>query len=64
MYGEFTAQNRHQKINNISDRAASYGIVGLSVDGNDIFAVYEAGFEAIKKARQGGGPTIIECKTF
>jgi len=64
MYGEFTAQNRHQKINNISDRAASYGMVGLSVDGNDIFAVYEAAFEAIKKARQGGGPTIIECKTY
>lgn len=64
MYGEFTPQSRHQKINNISDRAASYGITGVSVDGNDIFAVYEAASLAIDKARKGGGPTLLECKTY
>lgn len=62
-YGEFMAQNKHQKISNIADRASSYAIPGVVVDGNDIFAVYSETEKAIKRARSGEGPTLIECKT-
>jgi 2-oxoisovalerate dehydrogenase E1 component len=45
-------------------RAESYGIPGVCVDGNDVMAVHEAAGEAIARARAGGGPTLIECKTY
>jgi 2-oxoisovalerate dehydrogenase E1 component len=49
---------------NIADRAAGYGIPGVMVDGNDVLAVYEAAGAAIRRARSGGGPTLLECKTY
>jgi pyruvate dehydrogenase E1 component alpha subunit len=55
---------RGQNIKDVSDRAVSYGISGVTVDGNDVMAVNEAVTEAVKKARQGGGPSLIECKTY
>ena len=48
----------------IADRAAGYGMPGVTIDGMDIFAVYEAAGEAIARARRGEGPSLIECKTF
>jgi TPP-dependent pyruvate/acetoin dehydrogenase alpha subunit len=51
-------------IENVSDRAAGYGIEGKVVDGNDVEAVYEAVTLAVEKARSGGGPTLLECKTY
>jgi TPP-dependent pyruvate/acetoin dehydrogenase alpha subunit len=45
------------------DRAAGFGMPGVSVDGTDFFAVYEAIGEIVKRAREGGGPSLIECKT-
>jgi acetoin:2,6-dichlorophenolindophenol oxidoreductase subunit alpha len=45
-------------------RAAGYGIPGVVVDGNDIFAIYQAANRAVERARTGGGPTLIECKTY
>lgn len=45
-------------------RAESYGIPGVCVDGNDVLEVHEAAGEAITRARAGGGPTLIECKTY
>jgi 2-oxoisovalerate dehydrogenase E1 component len=48
----------------IAQRAAGYGIPGVTVDGNDVLAVYEAAGEALRRARSGGGPTLIECKTY
>src|SRR5947209_17658302 len=48
----------------IADRAAGYGMPGVTVDGLDIFAVYEAAGEAIARARRGEGPSLIECKTY
>ena len=51
-------------IEDIADRAASYGIPGRVVDGQDVVAVYEAAQEAMERARGGGGPTLIECKTY
>jgi len=63
-FGEFTHQSRHQTIEDIADRAAGYDIPGVVVDGNDVMAVYEAASEAVSRARQGLGPTLLECKTY
>jgi 2-oxoisovalerate dehydrogenase E1 component len=51
-------------IDNISDRAAAYGIPGVTVDGNDPLAVHEAAAELAERAREGKGPGLLECKTF
>jgi pyruvate dehydrogenase E1 component alpha subunit len=51
-------------IPNIADRAAAYGMPGAVVDGNDFFAVYAAVHEAAARARNGGGPSLIEAKTY
>lgn len=64
LYGISMSQERHQAIRDIADRAGSYGIPGVVVDGNDVFAVWEAAGEAINHARRGMGPTLIECKTY
>jgi 2-oxoisovalerate dehydrogenase E1 component len=48
----------------IATRAAAYGIPGVAVDGNDVMAVWDAMREAADRARSGGGPTLIECKTY
>jgi pyruvate dehydrogenase E1 component alpha subunit/2-oxoisovalerate dehydrogenase E1 component alpha subunit len=59
-----TPTSKQMKIKNIVTRAASYGIPGEIVDGNDVLAVYEATKRAVERAREGGGPTMIEAKTF
>ncbi|MFZ5633330.1 MAG: pyruvate dehydrogenase (acetyl-transferring) E1 component subunit alpha [Bacillota bacterium] len=64
MYGISMSQERHQNITDVADRAVAYGIPGISVDGNDLMAVHEAAAEAVKRARAGEGPTLIECKTY
>lgn len=51
-------------VENISDRAVGYGMASIIVDGNDVFSVYEGMKEAVERARQGGGPTLIEAKTY
>jgi len=48
----------------VAPRAAVYGFPGVAVDGNDVLAVYDAAGEAVSRARSGGGPTLIECKTY
>jgi len=48
----------------IAQRAYSYGFEGLQVDGNDVLAVYKATKDALDKAKDGGGPTLIECVTY
>jgi acetoin:2,6-dichlorophenolindophenol oxidoreductase subunit alpha len=48
----------------VAGRAAGYGIPGIVVDGNDIFAVHQAATRAVDRARSGDGPTLIECKTY
>lgn len=48
----------------VADRAVGYGIPGVEVDGNDVEAMHEAVQEAVKKAREGGGPTLIDAKTY
>lgn len=63
-YGISMSQARHMHVADIADRAAAYDIPGVVVDGNDVIAVYEAANEAVKRARAGEGPTLIECKTY
>jgi pyruvate dehydrogenase E1 component alpha subunit len=62
-WAEFTPQKVHTKLENLSLRAASYGMPGVSVDGDDVLEVREEAEKAIEKARKGGGPTLLECKT-
>ena len=52
------------KIKQISDRAAAYGMPGVTIDGNDVIAVYKAVQTAAKHAREGNGPTLIEAITY
>ncbi len=51
-------------IPDIGRRAANYGMPGFEVDGNDVLEVYRIAGEAIAQARVGGGPTLLECKTY
>ncbi len=48
----------------VAERGMAYGITGKEVDGNDVLAVYDVACEAIERARSGGGPTLLECKTY
>lgn len=63
-YGISLSQEKHQAVKDISDRAVAYNMPGITVDGNDVFAVNEAVDEAVKRARKKQGPTLIECKTY
>ena len=51
-------------IDDVADRAESYGFDGVSINGNDVLAVYQATQGALARARKGEGPTLIECKTY
>jgi pyruvate dehydrogenase E1 component alpha subunit len=64
LYGEFTAQSRHQAIVDVADRAQGYGMPGVVVDGMDVVAVYEAAGAAVARARNGEGPSLVEAKTY
>jgi pyruvate dehydrogenase E1 component alpha subunit len=48
----------------LAQKAVSSGIPGMQVDGNDVLAVYAAARQAVERAREGGGPTMIECVTY
>jgi pyruvate dehydrogenase E1 component alpha subunit len=63
-YGMSMSTELSTRIANLAERAAGYGIAGVSVDGNDVQAVYEAASEAFARARSGGGPTLIESVTY
>ncbi len=63
-YAYSTPLERQMAVENVADRAEAYGMPGEIVDGNDVTAVWEAATRAIEFARNGGGPTLIECKTF
>jgi len=62
-YAESTTVKDSCRLENLADRAVTYGIPGKTVDGNDVLAVYEAVGEAVTRARKGEGPAFIECKT-
>jgi TPP-dependent pyruvate/acetoin dehydrogenase alpha subunit len=64
LYGASTAYNRVSKVENVADRACAYGLASAIADGMDVFAVHAAAREALERARSGGGPTLLELKTF
>jgi len=57
-------RERQTASQTLAQKAIAYGFEGIQVDGNDIFAVYKATKSALQKARNGGGPTFIECYTY
>lgn len=64
LYGISVDIRKVTKEHCLAKRAISYGIEGVIVEGNDVYAVYEAAKKAVDKARRGEGPTIIECLTY
>jgi pyruvate dehydrogenase E1 component alpha subunit len=65
MYMEYTPISQVTAVKHpAADRAASYGLEGQVIDGNDADAVYSAARNAIAKARAGGGPSLVECLTY
>lgn len=64
MYGISSCTINSMCVSNIAERAAAYDMPGVVVDGNDVIAVHEATGEAIARAREGKGPSLVECKTY
>jgi pyruvate dehydrogenase E1 component alpha subunit len=64
LYGEYSPYRTTTPVDDIAVRAASYDIPGEIVDGNDVEAVHRVTAAAARLARSGGGPTLIECKTY
>ena len=64
LYGQFSPIHVTSPITDIADRAGAYGIPGVIVDGQDVQAVFDAVAAAAGQARAGGGPTLIEVKTY
>ncbi|MBM7345284.1 thiamine pyrophosphate-dependent dehydrogenase E1 component subunit alpha [Pantoea coffeiphila] len=61
-YAEATSRSYATAVDSYVDRAAGFGLPGVTVDGTDFFAVYETAGELIRRAREGGGPALLECK--
>ena len=61
-YAESTSVDWAVACDSYVDRASGFGMPGVTVDGTDFFAVYEAAGEIIRRAREGGGPSLLECK--
>jgi pyruvate dehydrogenase E1 component alpha subunit len=63
-YGVNTPVSAAVSVNDVIERGAAYGVPGVVVDGNDVLAVHEAAEAAVRRARAGEGPTLLECKTY
>jgi TPP-dependent pyruvate/acetoin dehydrogenase alpha subunit len=63
-YAISVPQDKQMAVRDVADKAGAYGIPGVVVDGNDVLACYAAMKEACERARNGEGPTLIECKTY
>ena len=61
-YAESTSSKWSIACDDAADRASGFNMPGVVIDGHDFFAVHEAAGEAIKRAREGGGPSLLECK--
>ncbi len=64
LYATEMAFSRATKNTSVASRAAAYGLPGVTVDGQDVLAVHSAAKAAVERARSGGGPTLLECKTY
>lgn len=63
-YAETTSTDYSIGGPDIAGRGTAFGMPGIVVDGQDVFAVYEAAGEAFRRARDGAGPTLLECQTY
>ena len=63
-FGMGTPQREHQRVEDIAVRAPAYDMPGVTVDGNDVLKVYDAAQKAVTRAREGGGPTLLNCDTY
>jgi len=63
-WAQFTSGSRYLRLESISRRADAYGMPGVTVDGSDVRMVRRAAEQAVGRAREGGGPTLLECKTL
>jgi pyruvate dehydrogenase E1 component alpha subunit/2-oxoisovalerate dehydrogenase E1 component alpha subunit len=63
-YAYTTPTTKQMRILNLADRVKAYGMPSEIIDGNDVMAVYRSAQRAVDRARDGGGPTFIEAKTF
>jgi len=63
-YGMGTPKAKVYAIEDIADRAKAYGFPGISIDGNDVLAVYETVKEYVDRARSGGGPGLVVAETY
>jgi TPP-dependent pyruvate/acetoin dehydrogenase alpha subunit len=61
-YAEATSCKYSGACHDFADRANGFNMPGVTVDGHDFFAVYEVAAEAVRRAREGAGPTLVECK--
>jgi TPP-dependent pyruvate/acetoin dehydrogenase alpha subunit len=64
LYATEMAFTRATKNASVASRAAAYGMLGVEVDGQDVEAVDTTAEAAIRRAREDGGPTLVECKTY
>lgn len=64
LWAESVPSTLQANIEKFSDRAKAYGFPGVTIDGNDVITVHKTAAEAIAGAREGNGPTMIECKTY
>ena len=63
-YAESTPRKVHQKVKDVADRAAAFNIPGGVMDGMDVFDVYKKTGEVVDRVRAGGGPILLEAKTY
>ena len=63
-YAQFTAFQRTTSVDDLARRAEGYGFPGVTADGNDAIAVYEAAEQAVERARAGEGPTLLNLETY
>jgi TPP-dependent pyruvate/acetoin dehydrogenase alpha subunit len=64
LWAESVPKSLGVPLENVADRAKAYGFPGITIDGNDVMSTYEVSQEAVRRARRGEGPTLIEMKTY
>ncbi|CAN5556772.1 thiamine pyrophosphate-dependent dehydrogenase E1 component subunit alpha [soil metagenome] len=64
LYSISTRIEQQSRVHSVAERVRAYGMRAVTVDGNDVIAVYEAAVDAVAQARAGDGPTLIECLTY
>lgn len=63
-YAQTTPRSQHQRIKTVADRAGGYGMASVTIDGNNVIEVQKTLMQAVERARQGKGPTFVECNTY